>query len=202
MVYSTKLIDSVLRKDIKIVRLSDSYDIKPFDCGVPDLNEFLFNDAKTYLKYLSSTTFLFENDIKTIAYYSLLNDLLNIDPNIDKEFEQEIIDIIADKDYSFLLEMKGISMFPAAKIGRFAVDKSFQRYGYGTEILQLIVMSFLSNNKTGCQFITVDALNNMDTLRFYEKNGFSFVTLADYNRPSRQMYKNLIALKQVEYLQE
>jgi hypothetical protein len=62
-------------------------------------------------------------------------------------------------------------------------------------------MSFLSNNKTGCQFITVDALNNRDTLRFYEKNGFSFVTLTDYNKPSRQMYKNLIALKHVEYLQ-
>jgi tRNA(Met) C34 N-acetyltransferase TmcA len=96
--------------------------------------------------------------------------------------------------------MKDVSMFPAAKIGRFAVDREFQRSGYGTEILNLIVMSFLSNNKTGCQFITVDALNNADTLRFYEKNDFSFVTLTDFNKPSRQMYKNLIALKQIGYL--
>ena len=96
--------------------------------------------------------------------------------------------------------MKEISAYPAAKIGRFAVDEEFQRSGYGTQILHLIIMGFLTNNKTGCQFVTVDALNNLETLHFYEKNGFSFVTLFDYNKPSRQMYKNLIALKQLEYL--
>jgi tRNA(Met) C34 N-acetyltransferase TmcA len=96
--------------------------------------------------------------------------------------------------------MKDVTMYPAAKIGRFAVNAEFQRSGYGAQILHLIIMSFLSENKTGCQFLTVDALNNVDTIRFYEKNGFSFVTLSDYNKPSRQMYKNLITLKQLEYL--
>ena len=184
--------------EIVIIRLNDSYPIKPFDCGIDDLNDFLFNDAKTHLKYLSAVTYLFENKNKTVAYYCLQNDLLHIDPHIDKDFDLEISEIIADKDYSYLLEMKEISMFPAAKIGRFAVDMEFQSKGYGTHILQLIIMSFLTNNKTGCQFLTVDALNNIDTLRFYEKNGFSFVTLSDYNKLSRQMYKNLIILKQLE----
>ena len=181
-------------------RLTATSSIKPFDCGVADLNDFLFDDAKKHLKYLSAITYLFENKDKTIAYYSLQNDLLKIDPHIDKDFDMEISDTIADKDYSYLLEMKDISSFPAAKIGRFAVDLEFQRNGYGTQILHLIIMSFLANNKTGCQFLTVDALNNVDTLRFYEKNGFSFVTLFDCNKPSRQMYKNLIALKMLEYL--
>ena len=54
--------------------------------------------------------------IKTIAYYSLQNDLLNIDPHIDKDFDKEISPIITDKDYSFLLEMKDVSTYPAAKI--------------------------------------------------------------------------------------
>ena len=125
--------------EIAKVRLTDSYSIKPFDCGVPDLNNFLFNDAKTHLKYLSAVTYLFENKDKTIAYYSLQNDLLNIDPHNDKDFDQEISKIIADKDYSFLLEMKDISMFPAAKIGRFAVNAEFQRSEYGTQILHLII---------------------------------------------------------------
>ena len=167
----SKLINELENGEIVRVRLTDSYPIKPFDCGVLDLNDFLFNDAKTHLKYLSAVTYLFENKDKTIAYYSLQNDLLNIDPHIDKEFDQEISEIIADKDYSFLLEMKDISMYPAAKIGRFAVDTEFQRRGYGTHILHLIIMSFLTN-----------------------------ITLSDYYKPSRQMYKNLIALKQLEYL--
>ena len=96
--------------------------------------------------------------------------------------------------------MGHFKLFPAAKIGRFAVNAEFQRSEYGTQILHLIIMSFLTNNQTGCQFLTVDALNNAETIRFYEKNGFSFVTLSDYNKPSRQMYKNLIILKQLEYL--
>jgi GNAT superfamily N-acetyltransferase len=187
--------------EITKVRLTDTYSIKPFDCGVADLNDFLFNDAKTHLKYLSSVTYLFETKDKTIAYYSLRNDLLRIDPHIDKDFDKEISNIIADKDYSFLLEMKDISTHPSAKIGRFAVDMEFQRCGYGTQILNSIIVSFLNNNKTGCQFLTVDAINNMDTLRFYEKNEFSYVTFLDCNKTSRQMYKNLIALKQLKQLE-
>jgi len=196
----SKLIEDFENGKISKARLTDTYSIKPFDCGVVDLNDFLFSDAKTHLKYLSAITYLFETKDKTIAYYSLQNDLLRINPHIDKDFDEEISEIIADKDYSFLLEMKDISTYPAVKIGRFAVDTEFQRCGYGTLILNFIIMSFLANNKTGCQFITVDALNNLETLRFYEKNGFSYVTLLDCYKPSRQMYKNLIALKQLEYL--
>ena len=48
-------------------------------------------------------------------------DLLKIDPHWDKDFEHEISETIEDKDYSFLLEMKSVSTYPAAKIGRFAV---------------------------------------------------------------------------------
>jgi GNAT superfamily N-acetyltransferase len=196
------MVSSKLLKELEIakVRLTDTYSIKPFDCGVADLNDFLFNDAKTHLKYLSSVTYLFETKDKTIAYYSLQNDLLRIDPHTDKDFDREISDIISDNDYSFLLEMKELSTFPSAKIGRFAVDMEFQRCGYGTQILRLIIVDFLTNNKTGCQFLTVDALNNMDTLRFYEKNGFSLVTSLDYNKLSRQMYRTLIALEELEYL--
>ena len=196
------MVSSKLLKELEIakVRLTDTHLIKPFDCGVADLNDFLFNDAKTHLKYLSSVTYLFETKDKTIAYYSLQNDLLRIDPRTDKDFDREISNIISDNDYSFLLEMKELSTYPAAKIGRFAVDMEFQRCGYGTQILYLIIVDFLNNNKTGCQFLTVDALDNMDTLRFYEKNEFPYVTLLDVNKLSRQMYINLFALKQLKQL--
>jgi len=199
VVYS-KLLSKLDNGELELIRLSDTYNIKPFDCGNTRLNNFLFKDAKTHLQYLSIVTYLLENKDKTIAYYSLQNGLLKINPHYDQEFDKELSDIIADKDYSYLLEMKESAEYPAVKIGRFAIDLEFQRSGYGTQILHLIIMSFLTNNKTGCQFITVDALNNPETIRFYEKNGFLFVTIADLNKPSRQMYKNLIALKQLEYL--
>lgn len=34
---------------------------------------------------------------------------------------------------------------------------------------------FRESNKTGCRFIIVDALNNDDTLRYYERNGFRYL---------------------------
>ena len=200
MVHS-KLLKELENGEIAKVRLTDTYSIKPFDCGVANLNDFLFNDAKTHLKYLAAVIYLFETKDKTIAYYSLQNDLLRIDPHIDKDFDKEISNIISNKDYSFLLKMKDISAHPSAKIGRFAVDMEFQRCEYGTQILRLIIGDFLTNNKTGCQFLTVDAINNADTLCFYEKNGFSYVTLLDCNKDSRQMYKNLFALKQLKQLE-
>ena len=51
---------------------------------------------------------------------------------------------------------------------------------------------FLDNNKTGCRFITVDANNKENTLGFYMRNGFEFLTDNDANEPNRLMYFDLI----------
>lgn len=85
-------------------------------------------------------------------------------------------------------------MYPAAKIGRLAVDKEFQDQGIGTFLIKSLVQSFISKNKTGCQFITVDAINDNSqrTIRFYENNGFKYLTMGDVNKESRQMYKSLL----------
>jgi ribosomal protein S18 acetylase RimI-like enzyme len=84
--------------------------------------------------------------------------------------------------------------YPAAKIGRLAVNKEFQNYGIGTMIIKSLVASFTSGNKTGCQFLTVDALNDKEqrVIRFYEKNGFKLLTAHDFYKESRQMYKSLL----------
>jgi hypothetical protein len=63
---------------IKYVPLTGSYTFKDFDCGNSDLNEFLFKDAKMYLKHLRYTTTLLETEDRIIAYFSLSNDLLTV----------------------------------------------------------------------------------------------------------------------------
>jgi hypothetical protein len=45
MAFSINLIDTIQTGAIKIVKLSETTVIKPFDCGIPDLNNFLFEDA-------------------------------------------------------------------------------------------------------------------------------------------------------------
>ncbi len=65
---------------------------------------------------------------------------------------------------------------PAVKIGRLAIAMECQRQGLGTEILDSIKTWFTDgNNKTGCRFIIVDAVNSSNTLKFYERNGFEFL---------------------------
>ena len=55
---------------MKIVRLTDSYDFKPFDCGEDDLNEFLLNDAKLYAQGYSSHVLRFNSTYLTVLPHS------------------------------------------------------------------------------------------------------------------------------------
>lgn len=48
---------------------------------------------------------------------------------------------------------------------------------------------FVSNNKTGCRFLTVDA--HKDAIGLYEKCGFSFFTENDKDDETRLMYFDL-----------
>jgi Predicted P-loop ATPase fused to an acetyltransferase len=163
----------IASKEVTLKQLSYDTELKPFDCGNDDLNEFLKKDAVKYLKVLSFTTFLLEADTHIVAYYSLANDLLRLEDNkeIRKWFEG-VKNIVGHPSWTLLLNQKE---FPAAKIGRLAVHKDWQRLGVGSFILNFLTESFLTRNKTGCQFLTVDALNNTNTTDFYQKNGFDFL---------------------------
>ncbi|MEL5895301.1 GNAT family N-acetyltransferase [Bacteroides sp. GD17] len=177
---------------IKVTLLNKDYTFKSFDCGNADLNDFLISDSKVYLKYLRYTTTLIETDSQIIAYYSLANDLLSISDRQD--FADEMEDSKSKIDFEFWEKFLNQKMYPAAKIGRLAVDKNFQDQGIGTFLIRSLVQSFIKRNKTGCQFITVDAINDNSqrTIRFYEKNGFKLLTMNDVCKESRQMYKSLL----------
>ena len=49
---------------------------------------------------------------------------------------------------------------------------------------------FVTENKTGCRFLTVDAY--LDAIPFYEKNGFRFMNIDDNDPHTRLMYYDLM----------
>lgn len=51
-----------------LIRLTQDYQFKPFDCGDSDLNDFLINDSKSYLQKLLAVTYVLENQEETIAF--------------------------------------------------------------------------------------------------------------------------------------
>ena len=86
-------------------------------------------------------------------------------------------------------EGKKFRSYPAVKIGRFGVNSSYQNQGLGTIVLDYIKALFITNNRTGCMFITVDAYTQ--SLRFYEKNDFPFLCKKDLESNTRLMYYDL-----------
>ena len=62
---------------MKIVRLTQEHSFKSFDCGESDLNDFLLQDAKQYLKGLLAVTYVIEDDDSTVAFFSLSNDRIS-----------------------------------------------------------------------------------------------------------------------------
>ena len=81
--------------------------------------------------------------------------------------------------------------YPAVKVGRLAVDKKYQGNDIGSDILNFIKSMFVYDNRTGCVFVTVDALR--EALPFYMKNNFRCIDKKQIEMESMtvQLYFNL-----------
>ena len=171
--------------EIKIVRLSSAEDNMAFDCGDADLNDFLLHDAIDYQLGLVAVTYLIKSEDETIGYVSLANDKISINDS-GKAVWRKI------KQHFNRSKHRGD--YPAVKVGRLAVSKKHQGHDIGSKILDFIKYSFVQNNRTGCAFVTVDALRS--ALPFYLKNDFRFLDDSQIEKDSRtiQLYYNLTDL--------
>ena len=176
--------------DGHILLLTENHNIKPFDCEDDDLNSFLFNDAVLYAKEMLATTFIIENEKQTLAYYSLLSD----------SFRVEETNFTSKTQYkNFLRELvphpkRYLKGFPAIKIGRLAIDKTFKGKGLGGMIINAIIADCIKiNQKHACRLITIDAYKK--AIPFYERFGFQFLTEKDKELNIRQMFLDLSKIK-------
>jgi GNAT superfamily N-acetyltransferase len=118
------------------------------------------------------------------------NDTLAIDYNSSQKFKSLLRKKIKGE---LLYKLLNRNSFPSVKISRFAIHECDQNKGIGTELLQAIVYNFIENNKTGCAFIALDALNKPKVIKFYENSDFNLLTQKDLNKDSRLMYRCLIS---------
>lgn len=164
-------------------RLTPEQELKPFNCSDADLNDFFFNEAKSYQKELLAVTYIIETETETVAFYSLLNDKIAMeDFDTNSQWYRKISNRLPIN--------KRHKSYPAIKIGRLAVNSNFQGQGIGNMIIDYLKQLFIENNRTGCKFITVDAYRQ--SLQFYRKNGFEYLTIKDENDDTRLMYFDLI----------
>lgn len=166
----------------------NDYDsLSDFCCGVDEIDNFIHNELPlcSKYKYLIPYKCIIRETGVIAGVFTLSNDLLAL------EYEDKINFPNLPIEYDDIFSRQ--SSFPAVNIGHLAIRCAMQSHGLGQYIVEFVRMTFLSLRLSGCQFITVDALNNADTLRFYQDRvGFEFQTLYDLNKPTRRMYLDLI----------
>lgn len=130
-----------------------------------------------------SVTYIFEYNGDILAFFSVSNDKITAEQvGSNNRFKKLFrIKMPTGKQYS---------SYPAVKIGRLGVHHTYQNVGFGGQLLDYIKGMFINMNRTGCQYITVDAYKQ--SLRFYEKNGFRYLTESDKDLDTRQMYFSLV----------
>lgn len=177
---------------------------KSFDCGDKDLNEFFQKDAFAHKKELLAQTYYFEPKKVTekslffpVAFVSFVNDAILMTPaerkTTKKDFWKHVRSNIPH-------QKRGYPSFPAVKIGRLAVNKKYQRLGIGTALLNMTKEYFLTSNRTGCRFLTVEAYNKTEVTDFYINNGFQYLWKDDKDKDARTMFFDLKRFKSEDHL--
>ncbi len=171
----------------KVMRLTQDYTLKPFNCGDQDLNEFLLYNAKPYLKELLAVTYILESTEgdQIIAFFCLLNDKIAISDFPSRRRYWTFVQKLKSKG-------KGFNSYPSMKIERLGINSNYQKQGFGQIIIDILKKSFIHDNRTGCKYITVDAYRSATP--FYERNGFKYLSEADKDSETRLMYFDLIQL--------
>lgn len=167
---------------------SDKKSLSVFSCDSPEIDNFFHDEVLLCGKYgylipykcviketgVMAGLFTLANDILSLEY----EDIVNF-PNLSAEY----YDIFRRQP-----------TYPAVNIGHLAVRNDTQSRGIGRLIVEFVRASFSQFRTAGCQFITVDALNNPRTLSFYtDKLGFEFQTLSDIGKHTRRMYLDIFS---------
>ena len=179
--------NSILNKT-KIVRLEENTPLSSFDCGDIDLNDFLQNDAKNYLRAMLAVTYLIKVENEIAAYFCLSYDGLTRTTILTEE-EKALWNRVGRK----IPNSKRRKTYPAVKIGRLAVNQKYSGLGLGTQMLLSVREMYLKEpHHAGCRFVTVNAYRS--AFIFYERNDFRYLTTKDKDEDTRAMYFDLKAV--------
>lgn len=188
MVAKTLYSDTDLQ--IRLMTDADYKNMSAFSCGVKELDDFFRYEVRECVerKYLSAYCGFTDSD-GIVAAFTLMNDAIMI--NSEDEKTDFFEDLRFEKDSSFVDFFKKQSSFPAINIGHLGTSVDFQDKGIGMFIVEFVAGTFYQYRQAGCQFITVDALNNPKTVNFYLNNQFNFQTNHDFYSVTRRMYRIL-----------
>ena len=180
-------------------RIEDCAELASFSCGCETLDNFFQHELASCAQFHYMTPYVvrFVESHEIVAVFTLANDAIIISGNEDKHdvFEGIFPPLDTEDGERFFYSQH---VYPAINIGHLGVKTEWQRQGIGHFVISYVADSFIRYNIAGCQFITVDALNNSDTNGFYMDNHFEYQTNSDFTNKTRRMYFPLYQFKNVD----
>lgn len=176
--------------DVILSRISESdiQSLSSFSCGNDEIDSFFHDEMPLCFKYgyLIPYKCVMKENGAIVGLFTLANDILSLEYEDQMDFPNLAL------EYADIFRRQ--PTYPAVNIGHLAVREDMQSKGIGQIIVEFIRISFSKLRTSGCQFITVDALNNYRTLSFYaDKLGFEFQTISDIGNHTRRMYLDIFS---------
>lgn len=168
-------------------KVNPSLCVSEFDCGDESMNRYFRKYSLKYRQALLAQSYSFRPCEADPSIPIFLVDFCN--DNIRRE-------IITDFKKVMHHDKRKLKTYPAVKIARLGLMAEYRGNHYGDILLNAVKMFFLTNNRTGCRFITVDAYRHMES--FYARNDFVRTLDSDNDDPRSKtisMFFDLIPLK-------
>jgi GNAT superfamily N-acetyltransferase len=160
--------------------------VQSFDCGNRSLDDFLNSEevANYEDEGLGVTTLVYHRG-NLVGYYTT-------------SFSELTVDYVKSyKSFSKIQELR-VRDIPSVKIGRLAVQRPWQRKGFGRLLVRHIAGEALAQRSSyGVRLMILNA--EPDSIEFYEKIGFQITDEVGKERKRRQrtMFFDLWAIKDI-----
>jgi len=158
--------------------------LQGFTCGNNDLDEFLRSpEVREFEERGLGRTFLAFYEADLVAYYTLSNAGLRTEC------------LGAARPLARSAEGR-VDAFPAVKIGRLAVSRSWQRRGIGRYLIAAITAEALfQGRRSGFRLLILEA--RPESVSFYERCGFRLTrkTARERGKRNRTMFLDLHAIE-------
>ncbi len=129
-----------------------------FDCGEPSLDRWLATQARQSMESRDAVTYLLldhASDTERIAGYFCLSS--------GEATKDSVPDTTAKR---------APDRIPAVRMGRFAIDRSYQRQGWGADLLrEALLKAVTGGTLIAARVMLVDAISE-DAFAFYVRFGF------------------------------
>jgi ribosomal protein S18 acetylase RimI-like enzyme len=145
-----------MKIEIRVLNKDD--DTSTFDCDTSELNQFLKQYAKqNQFKHYIGTTYVLIFEDKIVGYVSVSASSIRIDE----------LSLVTDK------KLPNYPL-PILRLTRLAVDKNYQKSGFGKMLLRFVFeLTLKQKEQFGCFGLIVDA--KRPSVSFYEQFGFKSI---------------------------